>query len=77
MRGRTKLVLAAGVLGWLGSIGALDPRLWVDTFKRERERLPGQLKEAVEAGKREAGRAEARQERAPAQLLDEDEDCAA
>lgn len=58
MRGRTKLVLAAGVLGWLGSIGALDPRLWADTFKRERERLPGQFKEALEAGRREADRAE-------------------
>lgn len=51
--------LAAGVLGWLGSIGALDPRLWADTIKRERERLPAQLKEAVAAGRREAERAEA------------------
>jgi hypothetical protein len=60
MRGRTKLKLlvGAGVLGWLGSIGALDPRLWADTIRRERERLPGQLREAVAAGKREAARAE-------------------
>lgn len=58
---RTKLTLLAGVgaVGWLASIGALDPKLWVATFKRERERLPVQFKEALESGKREAARAEA------------------
>ncbi|MEQ8833082.1 MAG: hypothetical protein RIB67_01405 [Miltoncostaeaceae bacterium] len=59
MGGRTKLLVAGGVLAWLGSIGALDPRLWKSTFERERERLPRQIREAREAGKREAARAEA------------------
>jgi hypothetical protein len=60
MRGSTKVKLLAGgaVLGWLASIGALDPRLWAETIRRERERLPGQLSEAISAGKREAVRAE-------------------
>ena len=54
-----KLGIAAGVLGWLGSIGALDPRLWADTVKREKERIPEQIKEALAAGKRAAAQAEA------------------
>ncbi len=54
-----KLGIAAGVLGWLGSIGALDPMLWADTIRRERERIPEQLKEALAAGKRAAAQAEA------------------
>lgn len=58
-----KLAAGAGVIGWLASIGALDPKLWVETFKRERERLPAQFKEAVESGKREAARAEAELDR--------------
>ena len=54
-----KLGVVAGVIGWLGSIGALDPKLWADTFKREKERIPAQIKEAVAAGKRAAAKAEA------------------
>ena len=54
-----KLGIVAGVLGWLGSIGALDPRLWADTVKREKERIPAQIKEALAAGKRAAAQAEA------------------
>ena len=54
-----KLGIVAGVIGWLGSIGALDPKLWADTFKREKERIPAQIKEAVAAGKRAAAKAEA------------------
>jgi len=54
-----KLGVVAGVVGWLGSIGALDPRLWADTIMREKERIPGQIKEALAAGKRAAARAEA------------------
>ncbi|MGE0028195.1 MAG: hypothetical protein AB7O78_19015 [Thermoleophilia bacterium] len=54
-----KLGVVAGVLGWLHSIGALDPGLWADTYKRERERIPAQLKEALGAGKRAAAQAEA------------------
>jgi prephenate dehydrogenase len=54
-----KLGVVAGVIGWLGSIGALDPRLWADTFTREKERIPAQIKEAVAAGKRAAAKAEA------------------
>ena len=53
-----KLGVVAGVIGWLGSIGALDPRLWADTFRREKERIPAQIKEAVAAGKRAAAKAE-------------------
>jgi len=53
-----KLGVVAGVLGWLHSIGALDPKLWAETFQRERERIPGQLKEALAAGKRAAAQAE-------------------
>ena len=54
-----KLGVVAGVIGWLHSIGALDPKLWADTFKREKERIPAQIKEAVAAGKRAAAKAEA------------------
>jgi hypothetical protein len=54
-----KIGVVAGVLGWLHSIGALDPKLWADTVKRERERLPEQIKEAVGAGRRAAAQAEA------------------
>ncbi len=53
-----KLGVVAGVLGWLHSIGALDPGLWADTFKREKERIPAQIKEALAAGKRAAAQAE-------------------
>ena len=53
-----KLGAVAGGLGWLHSIGALDPKLWVHHLKRERERIPQQLQEALEAGKRAAARAE-------------------
>ena len=53
-----KLGVVAGSIGWLHSIGALDPRLWIDTIKRERERIPEQLQEALEAGKRAAAQAE-------------------
>ncbi|HMO01106.1 MAG TPA: hypothetical protein PKD59_16970 [Miltoncostaeaceae bacterium] len=54
-----KLGVAAGVVGWLHSIGALDPGLWADTYRRERERIPAQIKEALAAGKRAAAQAEA------------------
>ncbi|HTI32674.1 MAG TPA: hypothetical protein VL422_03290 [Miltoncostaea sp.] len=47
------------MIGWLASIGALDPKLWAETFQRERERIPDQLKEAMAAGKRAAAQAEA------------------
>ena len=53
-----KLGVVAGVIGWLGSIGALDPKLWADTFTREKERIPAQIKEALAAGKRAAAKAE-------------------
>jgi hypothetical protein len=53
-----KLGAIAGLVGWLGSIGALDPRLWRDTIARERRRIPEQLKEALAAGKRAAAEAE-------------------
>ncbi len=53
-----KIGVAAGAIGWLHSIGALDPKLWIDTIKRERERIPGQIKEALGAGKRAAAQAE-------------------
>ena len=59
MRKLVKLGVLAGVIGWLHSIGALDPKLWADTVKRERERIPGQLREAIGAGKRAAAKAEA------------------
>lgn len=54
------LVLGAigGLAGWLHSIGALDPGLWLDTVKRERRNIPAQIKEALAAGKRAAARAE-------------------
>lgn len=54
-----KIGIAAGVVGWLHSIGALDPTLWRDTLTRERERIPGQIREALGAGKRAAAQAEA------------------
>ena len=54
-----KLGIVAGVVGWLHSSGALDPRLWADTVKREKERIPAQIKEALAAGKRAAAQAEA------------------
>jgi len=53
-----KLGVLVGVIGWLHSIGALDPKLWADTIARERERLPEQLKEALGAGRRAAAQAE-------------------
>jgi len=53
-----KIGVAAGVVGWLHSIGALDPKLWKDTIARERQRIPGQLREALGAGKRAAAEAE-------------------
>lgn len=58
MRGRTKLILAGGALVWLGKAGLLDPRLWADALAREREVLPGQIKEALAAGKRASAEAE-------------------
>lgn len=54
-----KIGVAAGVVGWLHSIGALDPKLWRDTLARERQRIPGQVREALGAGKRAAAQAEA------------------
>jgi len=54
-----KLGVVAGVVGWLHSIGALDPGLWADTFAREKQRIPEQIKEALAAGKRAAAQAEA------------------
>jgi len=53
-----KIGAVAGLGGWLYSIGALSPGLWIDTFKRERERIPEQIKEALAAGKRAAAQAE-------------------
>jgi hypothetical protein len=53
-----KIGVVAGLVGWLHSIGALSPGLWIDTFKRERERIPEQIKEALAAGKRAAAQAE-------------------
>ena len=53
-----KLGALAGVVGWLASIGALDPRLWRDTIARERRRIPEQVKEAIAAGRRAAAEAE-------------------
>ena len=57
-----KRLLAIGAIGgvvvWLGSIGALSPGLWADVIKRERRRIPEQLKEALAAGKRAAAEAE-------------------
>ena len=58
-----KIGAVAGLVGWLHSIGALDPKLWIDTVKREREVLPEQVKEALEAGKRASAEAEAELER--------------
>ena len=59
MRKLIKLGIVAGVVGWLHSIGALDPKLWADTIRRERERVPAQIREAIGAGKRAAAQAEA------------------
>lgn len=53
-----RLGVVAGVVGWLHSIGALDRDLWADTYRRERERIPAQIKEALAAGKRAAAQAE-------------------
>ena len=53
-----KIGIVAGAVGWLHSIGALDPKLWKDTIQRERERVPGQIREALGAGKRAAAQAE-------------------
>ena len=53
-----KLGALAGVVGWLASIGALDPRLWRDTIARERRQIPEQIKEALAAGRRAAAEAE-------------------
>lgn len=53
-----KIGVLVGVVGWLHSIGALDPGLWRDTIRREREQLPRQIKEALAAGRRAAARAE-------------------
>lgn len=47
-----------GLVGWLHSIGALSPGLWIDTVNRERRRIPEQVKEAIAAGKRASARAE-------------------
>jgi hypothetical protein len=50
------LILAAlgvGAYYWLG-----DPRGWPQALAEQRERLPEQLREAVEAGKRAAARRE-------------------
>ena len=52
-----KLAVVVGAVGWLHSIGALDRKLWIDTVKRERQRIPGQLREALGAGKRAAAQA--------------------
>ena len=57
---RTKLLLAGGALAWLGKAGLLDPRVWADLLKRERQVLPQQFKEAVDAGRRAAADAEQR-----------------
>ena len=53
-----KIGVLVGAVGWLYSIGALDPKLWADVIRREREQLPGQIKEALAAGRRAAERAE-------------------
>ncbi len=53
-----KIGIAAAAVGWLHSIGALDPKLWKDTIQRERERVPGQIREALGAGRRAAAQAE-------------------
>ena len=41
MKRLTILGAIGGVVAWLDSIGALDPGLWADTFRRERRRIPG------------------------------------
>lgn len=58
MKRLIKLGVIGGIIAWLHSIGALDPGLWADTIRRERERVPAQLKEALAAGRRAAAQAE-------------------
>jgi hypothetical protein len=58
-----KIAVLAGAVGWLHSMGALDPAFWRDLVRRERERLPGQVREALEAGRRAAAAAEERLDR--------------
>ncbi len=58
-----KIAALAGAVAWLHSIGALDPAFWRDLVGRERERLPRQLREALEAGRRAAAAAEERLDR--------------
>jgi hypothetical protein len=58
MKRLLKIGIVAGIVGWLHSIGALDPKLWVETAQREKERIPEQVKEALAAGKRAAAQAE-------------------
>ena len=58
-----KIAALVGAVGWLHSIGALDPAFWRDLVRRERERLPRQVREALEAGKRAAAAAEERLDR--------------
>jgi hypothetical protein len=53
-----KIGVLVGAVGWLHSIGALDPGLWRDTIRREREQLPRQIREALAAGRRAAAQAE-------------------
>lgn len=53
-----KIGVVGGIVAWLASIGALDPKLWRDAFERERRRIPEQIAEALEAGKRAAAKAE-------------------
>jgi hypothetical protein len=63
------LILAAlgvGAYYWLG-----DPRGWPQALAEQRERLPAQLREAVEAGRRAAARREAEVERDLAAALEE------
>ncbi len=57
MKKLVKLGVVAGVVGWLHSIGALDPKLWTDTIKRERERIPLQIAGGPQRGqaRRRAG----------------------
>lgn len=53
-----KIGVLGGVVAWLASIGALDPRVWKDAIARERRRIPEQVAEALAAGKRAAAQAE-------------------
>lgn len=63
MRRVLRLGVVLTAAGWLQSIGALDPKLWIDTVKREKQRIPGQIREAIDAGKRAAAQAEERLDR--------------